>query len=129
MRREDVEVKRDWNAMGLKATATHSFRVHSKFVEDKYCFRYNELHRPHPIFKVPFSIFADLTLWANYLGMAQHFLAEAQYLLGPHVALYRLLALLTTTEHSIMDHGLKIEGMITDGRPVPAIYGDEIHNE
>lgn len=67
----------DWNTMGLKATATHSFQVKDKLIHENCSFVYNEFHLPHPIFKIPFQVFADLTLWVNYIGMAEHFLEEA----------------------------------------------------
>lgn len=76
--KKDVQVIEDWNTMGLEATATHSFDVQDIFIEGKYSFHYNEVHLPHSIFKINFSVFADLTLWVNYLGMAEHFLEESR---------------------------------------------------
>lgn len=79
--RKDVQIIEDWNTMGLKATATHSFEVNKIELHKKYSFLYNKQHLPQPIFKIHFSVFADLTLWVNYLGMAEHFLEEAKTLL------------------------------------------------
>ncbi len=72
-----VRIIEDWNTMGLKATATHSFEVTDQLIHENCSFLYNEYHLPHPIFKIQFSVFADLTLWVNYIGMAEHFLEEA----------------------------------------------------
>ena len=73
-----VRIINDWNTMGLKASATHSFEVKDVLVGEEYSFVYNQFHLPQPIFKTHFSVFADLTLWVNYIGMAEHFLEEAQ---------------------------------------------------
>ncbi len=75
--KKDVEIIEDWNTMGLKATATQSFVVREVKVPGKFSFIYDKFHLPQPVFKINFSIFADLTLWVNYIGMAQHFYEEA----------------------------------------------------
>ncbi|WP_111310064.1 acyl-CoA dehydrogenase [Confluentibacter sediminis] len=79
--KEDVTIIKDWNTMGLQATATHSFKVESLLVPSKQAFVYNRFYLPQAIFKIPFSVFADLTLWVNYVGMAEHFLYEAAKIL------------------------------------------------
>ncbi|HCX25169.1 MAG: acyl-CoA dehydrogenase [Flammeovirgaceae bacterium] len=74
---DQVMVIEDWNTMGLKASATHSFEVNDVIADKRYSFVYNEFHQPQDIFKIHFSVFADLTLWVNYVGMAEHYLEEA----------------------------------------------------
>jgi indole-3-acetate monooxygenase len=74
---EKVTIIEDWNSMGLKASATHSFEVKEEIVDEKYSFLYNHTYLPHPIFRIHFSVFADLTLWVNYIGMAESFVKEA----------------------------------------------------
>ncbi len=73
----EVEIIEDWNTMGLKASATHSFKVENVMVDEAYSFVYNRFYLNQPIFKIPFSVFADLTLWVNYIGMGEHFIEEA----------------------------------------------------
>lgn len=68
----------DWEMMGLQATATFSFKVEGVEVNAEDSFLYNHFYREEAIFKLPFTVFADLTLWANYLGMAEHYLEEAR---------------------------------------------------
>lgn len=75
---KDVTIIEDWNTMGLKASATHSFEVKDVMATEADSFVYNEFHLPQNVFKVHFSLFADLTLWVNYIGMAEHYLAEAK---------------------------------------------------
>lgn len=72
-----VTIIEDWNTMGLKASATDSFEVKDVTVDEKYSFVYNQFYQPQSIFKIHFSVFADLTLWVNYVGMAEHLLEEA----------------------------------------------------
>lgn len=76
--KDQVSIIEDWDTMGLEASATHSFEVRDIHVHEKYSFKYNDHHLPHSIFKIDFSVFADLTLWVNYLGMAEHFLEESK---------------------------------------------------
>lgn len=75
--KNQVTIIKDWNAMGLKASVTHSFKVEHVRVASKYSFKYNKQYLPQNIFKIPFDVFADLTLWVNYIGMAEHFYEEA----------------------------------------------------
>lgn len=75
--KEDVEIIPDWDSMGLQATVTHSFVVKEKLIDERYSFHYDETFLPHSIFKIPFGIFTDLTLWVNYIGMAEHFIEKA----------------------------------------------------
>src|SRR5699024_4466869 len=63
------------------ATATHSFTIEELPVHRKYRFWYNHSYLPGPIYKVPFSLFAYLTLWANYVGMAEPYWGESTRLL------------------------------------------------
>ncbi len=76
--RNKVKLIKNWNTMGLKASVTHSFEVKEVLVDQKYSFWYNQVQLDYPIFKIPFTAFADLTLLANYIGMAAHFLEEAK---------------------------------------------------
>ena len=78
---QNIRVIEDWNAMGLKASATHSFEVKEVVVNEKCSFNYNQFYLPHPIFKIDFSVFAALTLWVNYIGIAEHLLEEAKAIL------------------------------------------------
>lgn len=72
----DVQMIADWNAFGLKATASHSFAVDQVWADPSQAF----LIAPeaatwdHPIYQYPFLQFAEATLAVNTLGMARHFL-------------------------------------------------------
>ena len=73
----EVTIIEDWQTMGLKASATHSFEVNNVVVHERFSFIYNQFYHPQSVFKIHFSVFADLTLWVNYIGMAEHFWEEA----------------------------------------------------
>lgn len=108
---ERVNIIEDWNTMGLKATATHSFEVKDVLVSEAYSFVYNEIYWPQPIFKIPFNTFADLTLWVNYLGMARHY----QELVSPLLKKKKidsLRSLLDHAEQSSDKYARKIETYI-----------------
>lgn len=126
LNREDVELIRDWNTMGLEATATHSFQVKSKWIHEKYSFVYDELHLPHPIFKVPFTIFADLTLWVNYVGMAEHFLEESRKICKKDTSLNPLEHILGKANAQWMGYAHQIHDSIGRG---DYIRMDGIHRE
>ncbi|WP_257667491.1 acyl-CoA dehydrogenase [Parapedobacter tibetensis] len=80
----DVRVIEDWNAFGLKATASHSFAVDNLWVDESHAFLITPQHATldHPIYRYPFLQFAEATLAANTLGMARHFIACADVLIS-----------------------------------------------
>ncbi|SHJ86988.1 acyl-CoA dehydrogenase family protein [Pseudozobellia thermophila] len=129
IKKEEVRVIRDWNTMGLKATATDSFEVPSKWVHAKYSFTYNEVHQPQPIFKVPFALFADLTLWVNYIGMADHFLEEAKETGSPEKKLKPLYETIKRADASTMNLAERIQKKVAAGDPVPEAWTNDIHQE
>src|SRR5699024_468101 len=60
---DKVEIVDDWNTMGLLATATCSFRVEDVTIHKDYSFLYDHFYLPQAIYKISFSLFADLTTW------------------------------------------------------------------
>lgn len=75
--KNQVEIIPNWKSMGMKATGTYSFKVENIKVTEDYSFIYDEFFTGDAIDKIPFRVFADLTLLVNYLGMASHFSEEA----------------------------------------------------
>lgn len=75
--KEEISVLNDWNAMGLKATASQSFKVHQLFVADNRAFRIDPAHATLKglIYQYPFLQLAETTLCVNTLGMTKRFLA------------------------------------------------------
>lgn len=129
LRKDQVEIIKDWNTMGLRATATHSFQVRSQYVERSQSFVYNKVYHSNPIFKIPFSVFADLTLWANYLGLAEHFLEEAHIILGSLEQLNILKATLTKAYNDMRSDAHTIESWIGNETNISESYITEIHRK
>lgn len=75
--KDQAEIIPNWKSMGMKATGTYSFKVNNAKVSEDYSFIYDEFFTDDVLDKIPFRIFADLTLLVNYLGMAAHFSEEA----------------------------------------------------
>ena len=125
--KDAVQVIEDWNTMGLKATATHSFAVADYMAHKSCSFSYNDCYLPHPIFKIPFALFADLTLWINYIGIAEHLMEEA----GSDMGKGKLNALENTileSNRKIFSYASEIEKRIDEKRAIEADYMEEIHN-
>ncbi|WP_134091730.1 acyl-CoA dehydrogenase [Olivibacter sp. XZL3] len=74
--KEEVTVLNEWNTMGLKATASHSFEVNNLFVDKNRSFRIDPESATlnQQIYRYPFQQFAELTLCINTLGMTTRFL-------------------------------------------------------
>lgn len=124
--KEAVSIIENWGTMGLKATATHSFQVNSAVVPSKYAFVYNTFYLPQPIFKIPFSVFADLTLWVNYLGMAEHYLEEATTILE-HETLEPFYSVLLKTNQQLYEFAEQIELLTTSDTVITEAYIETIH--
>ncbi len=117
--KKKVKVIDDWGSMGLKGTATHSFEAKNTKVNEKYSFVYDQFYLPQAIFKIPFSVFADLTLWVNYAGMSEHFLEEAKTM-QPAKRLKELKAAIMLSDQKISRFSKEIEqniGMGLDLKP------------
>ena len=113
--------------MGLKATATHSFAVADYMAHKSCSFSYNDCYLPHPVFKIPFALFADLTLWINYIGIAEHLMEEA----GSDMGKGKLNALENTileSDQKIFSYANEIEKRIDEKRVIGTDYMEEIHN-
>ena len=123
--KDKVQIVPDWNTMGLCATATYSFEVDA-VIDEKYCFKYNHFLLPQPIFKIPFSLFADMTLWVNYLGMAEHFLEVAQTIL-PEAALSDLTKMVSVTNQDIFQFSSEIETVIQQSKDFSEEYIQKVH--
>ncbi len=124
-----VEIIPDWNAMGLKATATHSFQVKEKWVHNKYSFLYNKVHHEAPIFKIDFSVFADLTLWVNYIGMAAGFCNEVQNIPSAGIQFKTLENTISEADKALMRYAFQVEENINSRIPFSEKWVAKIHND
>lgn len=79
-KKEEVIIHKDWNTIGMMATASHSFEVKALVVQKDRTFiidsSYRSLH--HPVYQFPFLQFAETTLAVNNSGMAVCFLDQCK---------------------------------------------------
>lgn len=76
---KDVEIVPSWRSVGLRATASHSYRISDKWIAAQHGFQINAAHATAagPLYRFPFLSLAFVTLAANLAGMASHFLELA----------------------------------------------------
>ncbi len=124
--KDQVEIIADWNAMGMQATGTFSFTVDAILVDANYSFIYNEFYTDAVLDRIPFRIFADLTLLVNYLGMAEHFLDEAEKI-RPQLDLSAFRKNLSTEENQAYFFADKIESLLEEQQEISVEIQTEIH--
>jgi alkylation response protein AidB-like acyl-CoA dehydrogenase len=80
----EVEIHRDWNYIGLNATAGHSFSVTDCFVPFNRTFKIDhDLSSPGDLVnRYPFQQFAEATIAVNIAGMCRYFLELAQHIIN-----------------------------------------------
>jgi alkylation response protein AidB-like acyl-CoA dehydrogenase len=75
-----VEVVPRWRSIGLRATASHAYRVSGEWIHGDHGFEIDPSRAKEqgPLYRFPFMPFAFVTLSANVAGMAHHFVELAQ---------------------------------------------------
>jgi alkylation response protein AidB-like acyl-CoA dehydrogenase len=121
----EVTVIEDWDTMGLKASATHSFLVKDVLIDDRFSFVYNRFYLEQPIFKIHFSVFADLTLWVNYIGMAEHLLQEVKNTSLTEIQLLR--KVIQTANATVKAYAGNIEELTANSISIAPPLIPEIH--
>ena len=87
---------------------------------------YNEFYTDAVLDKIPFRIFADLTLLVNYIGMAEHFLNEAEKI-RPQLDLTAFRNNLSSEESQTYFFADKIETLLEEQHEITAEVQTEIH--
>ncbi|AXY77947.1 acyl-CoA dehydrogenase [Paraflavitalea soli] len=74
--KEEVSIHKNWNSIGMVATASHGFEVKEVTVPSNRTFllQPGKAVLEHPVYHFPFLAFAEATLAVNYSGMAVNFL-------------------------------------------------------
>ena len=82
MEPDQVEIIKDWNTFGLKATASHSIAAHEAFIPDEMTFSFSEFrsHEEELLYTYPFLPFAQTSFAGVAMGLADHFLEAAEEL-------------------------------------------------
>jgi indole-3-acetate monooxygenase len=80
---KQVRINQDWNAMGMKATESHSVSANSAIISTGMTFDLasSKLFYEHPFYHYPFLQFAETSFAALTLGLGRHFFAEAHTML------------------------------------------------
>lgn len=116
----------DWKSMGMRATGTYSFEVNNVVIEAAHSFVYNTFFTDHLLDRIPFRIFADLTLLVNYVGIAMHF-AEEAVKIRTQLDISAFLKYLETTEKHIYSHAEKTEHHLVKNEDITEAYTNEVH--
>ncbi|MEJ5104119.1 hypothetical protein [Chryseobacterium sp. MYb328] len=122
-----AEIIPNWKSMGMKATGTYSFKVENVKISEDYSFIYDEFFTDDVLDKIPFRIFADLTLLVNYLGMASHFSEEA-IKIRPHLDLHSFHEKIEKEMEIIIEFANEIESLLNDFATISFEKQEEIHN-
>jgi len=77
---DQVEITEDWNAFGLRATASHTISAVEAFVPTEMTFSLAEsiAYEEEAIYRYPFLPFAQVSFAAVAAGIADHFLEAAE---------------------------------------------------
>ena len=125
--KDQVEIIPNWKSMGMKATGTYSFKVDDVKVSEDYSFIYDEFFTDDVLDKIPFRIFADLTLLVNYLGMASHFSEEA-IKIRPQLNLNAFNQKIEEQKEKLLDFANEIEELLNDFELISSEKQSEIHD-
>lgn len=124
--KDQAEIIPNWKSMGMKATGTYSFRVSNAKVSEDYSFVYDEFFTDDVLDKIPFRIFADLTLLVNYLGMAKHFSEEA-IKIRPNLGLKLFNKMINDNLEKAFQFADEIEMLLNDFELISSDKQTEIH--
>lgn len=125
--KDQAEIIPNWKSMGMKATGTYSFKVNNTKVSEDYSFVYDEFFTDDVLDKIPFRIFADLTLLVNYLGMASHFSEEA-IKIRPFLDLNLFNQNIEKQRGNVMHFADEIEDLLNDFELISSEKQSEIHS-
>ncbi|WP_410879307.1 hypothetical protein [Myroides sp. DW712] len=124
--KDQVTIIPNWKSMGMKATGTFSFEVKQAVIPADYYFVYDTFYTEDAIIKIPFRLFADLTLLVNYLGMAAHFMDEASNFLD-HNRLHTHQKGIKIALEGILTYAIQLEGLLEHNIPISTTLEEEIH--
>ncbi|MEG0471215.1 MAG: acyl-CoA dehydrogenase [Solibacillus sp.] len=84
VKRADVTIIQDWQAVGLKATASHTIQLENVFVQDSETFQFDRIQNDYnlPIHSFPFLTFSESSFFSLVIGMAHNVLMKQQQALS-----------------------------------------------
>jgi alkylation response protein AidB-like acyl-CoA dehydrogenase len=77
---KDVDIVPTWRSIGMRATASHGYRIDHRWVPADHGFTIDAAHATDagPLYRFPFLSLAFVTLAANVAGIAAHFVRLAR---------------------------------------------------
>lgn len=124
--KENAEIIPDWKSMGMKASGTYSFTVTNITVSEEYSFVYDTFFTNDILDSIPFRVFADLTLLVNYLGIASHFIEEAQYI-RPEISFKSFAESVEKHLEKVLNIGREVEHILGNYKEISEDKQYEIH--
>ena len=125
--KNQTEIIPNWKSMGMKATGTYSFKVENIKVTEDYSFIYDEFFTGDAMDKIPFRVFADLTLLVNYLGMAAHFSEEA-IKIRSYLDLKFFDEKINKAMVKVIEFADEVEGLLNESKAITPEKQSEIHD-
>lgn len=124
--KEAVNFIDDWDTMGMQATRTCSFSIDNYLAQENQSFQYDYFNLPDAIYKINFRVFADLTLWINYIGMAKH-LEEELLSLKTDLNFKPLTDAVFKAKKMCFDFAVQVEDSIAAETKLHSEFISEIH--
>ncbi|MDW9379417.1 hypothetical protein [Chryseobacterium sp. JV558] len=124
--KEQAEIIPNWKSMGMKASGTYSFTIENVIVSEECSFVYDHFFTDDVLDSIPFRVFADLTLLVNYLGMASHFIEEAE-LIRPQINFKNFVESVEKHLEKVLGMARNIENILADSKAISADHQNEIH--
>ncbi|UTX49315.1 hypothetical protein [Chryseobacterium sp. MA9] len=124
--KEQTEIIPNWTSMGMKASGTYSFTIENVIVSEDYSFVYDHFFTNDILDSIPFRVFADLTLLVNYLGMASHFIEEAQ-LIRPEINFKSFTESVEKHLKKVLTIAREVENILGDHKEISEDQQHEIH--
>lgn len=124
--KEQAKVIPNWKSMGMKASGTYSFTIENVVVNEDYSFVYNHFFTNDILDNIPFRVFADLTLLVNYLGIASHFIEEAE-LIRPQIGFKSFEDSVERHLDKVLNIAGEVENLLSENREISEEKQNEIH--
>ena len=124
--KEHAEIIPNWKSMGMKASGTYSFTIKDVIVNEDYSFVYDTFYTNDILDSIPFRVFADLTLLVNYLGMASHFIEEAE-IIRPEINFKNFAASVEKHLEKVLIIAREVENILSENKEISEDQQNEIH--
>lgn len=124
--KEHAEIIPNWKSMGMKASGTYSFTIENVMVSEDYSFVYDHFFTNDILDSIPFRVFADLTLLVNYLGMASHFIEEAESV-RPEIHFKSFAESVEKHLGKVLNIAREVENILGDHKAISEDKEHEIH--